>query len=236
VGELNALKKNRILLIDDDAELASMLTEYLGAEGFSTTVVSNGKDGVEAALNGGHEAVILDVMLPHLNGIEVLRRIRASSGIPIIMLTAKGDHVDRVVGLEMGADDYVPKPCYPRELVARLRAVLRRSEGNTAHNRGQALVLAGLRLVPAQRRADWRDHPLDLTATEFNILEALMRNSERVLSKDELSEKALGRPREPYDRSVDVHVSNLRQKLAACAGDAVEIETVRGVGYRLKRD
>lgn len=236
MGRPNTSDKIRVLLIDDDAELGSMLTEYLGAEGFSTMVVSNGEDGVEAAMSGDHDVVILDVMLPQLNGVEALRRIRQTSGIPVIMLTAKGDHVDRIVGLEMGADDYVPKPCYPRELVARLRAVLRRTEGNATPGRAQVLVLGGLRLVPAQRRAQWGDEPLDLTATEFNLLEALMRGSDRVLSKDELSEKALGRPREPYDRSVDVHVSNLRQKLFALAGEAVEIETVRGVGYRLKGD
>lgn len=236
MGRPNTSDKIRVLLIDDDAELGSMLTEYLGAEGFSTMVVSNGEDGVEAAMSGDHDVVILDVMLPQLNGVEALRRIRQTSGIPVIMLTAKGDHVDRIVGLEMGADDYVPKPCYPRELVARLRAVLRRTEGNATPGRAQVLVLGGLRLVPAQRRAKWGDEPLDLTATEFNLLEALMRGSDRVLSKDELSEKALGRPREPYDRSVDVHVSNLRQKLFALAGEAVEIETVRGVGYRLKGD
>ena len=234
MGKPKASDKIRVLLIDDDAELGSMLTEYLGAEGFSTMVVSNGEDGVEAAMSGDHDVVILDVMLPSLNGVEVLRRIRQTSGIPIIMLTAKGDHVDRIVGLEMGADDYVPKPCYPRELVARLRAVLRRSEGSATPGRTQVLVLGGLRLVPAQRRTQWGDESLDLTATEFNLLEALMRGSDRVLSKDELSEKALGRPREPYDRSVDVHVSNLRQKLSALAGEAVEIETVRGVGYRLR--
>ncbi|MCG2765156.1 MAG: response regulator transcription factor [Desulfarculaceae bacterium] len=234
MGKPNTSDKIRVLLIDDDAELGSMLTEYLGAEGFSTMVVSNGEDGVEAAMSGDHDVVILDVMLPNLNGVEVLRRIRQTSGIPIIMLTAKGDHVDRIVGLEMGADDYVPKPCYPRELVARLRAVLRRTEGSATPGRTQTLVLGGLRLVPAQRRAQWGDESLDLTATEFNLLEALMRGSDRVLSKDELSEKALGRPREPYDRSVDVHVSNLRQKLSALAGEAVEIETVRGVGYRLR--
>ena len=234
MGKPNTSDKIRVLLIDDDAELGSMLTEYLGAEGFSTMVVSNGEDGVEAAMSGDHDVVILDVMLPNLNGVEVLRRIRQTSGIPIIMLTAKGDHVDRIVGLEMGADDYVPKPCYPRELVARLRAVLRRTEGSATPGRTQVLVLGGLRLVPAQRRAQWGDESLDLTATEFNLLEALMRGSDRVLSKDELSEKALGRPREPYDRSVDVHVSNLRQKLSALAGEAVEIETVRGVGYRLR--
>lgn len=236
MGRPNTSDKIRVLLIDDDAELGSMLTEYLGAEGFSTMVVSNGEDGVEAAMSGDHDVVILDVMLPQLNGVEALRRIRQTSGIPVIMLTAKGDHVDRIVGLEMGADDYVPKPCYPRELVARLRAVLRRTEGSATPGRAQVLVLGGLRLVSAQRRAQWGDEPLDLTATEFNLLEALMRGSDRVLSKDELSEKALGRPREPYDRSVDVHVSNLRQKLFALAGEAVEIETVRGVGYRLKGD
>ncbi len=234
MGKQTPPENTRVLLIDDDAELGAMLTEYLGGEGFTTTVVTNGLAGAEAALSGDHDVVILDVMLPSLNGVEVLRRIRQSSGIPIIMLTAKGDHVDRIVGLEMGADDYVPKPCYPRELVARLRAVLRRSEGAAEHGLGQALVQGGLRLVPAQRRAQWGEEPLDLTVTEFNLLEALMRGRDRVLSKDELSEKALGRPREPYDRSVDVHVSNLRQKLAALAGEAVEIETVRGVGYRLK--
>lgn len=225
----------RVLLIDDDAELGSMLTEYLGGEGFATTVVYDGEAGVRAALQGEHDVVVLDVMLPLLNGVEALKRIRQASGVPIIMLTAKGDHVDRVVGLEMGADDYVPKPCYPRELVARLRAVLRRSEGGADHRRGQTMALGDLRLQPAQRRAIWQECPLYLTVTEFNILEALLGGSDRVLSKDELSEKVLGRPREPYDRSVDVHVSNLRQKLSALAGDAVEIETVRGVGYRLRR-
>ncbi len=236
MGKLNSHENVHILLIDDDAELCSMLTEYLETEGFKTTVMLNGESGVEAALSGDHEVVILDVMLPGMSGIEVLRRIRQSSGIPVIMLTAKGDHVDRIVGLEMGADDYVPKPCYPRELVARLRAVLRRADAGSSQSRGQALVKGGLRLVPAQRRAEWIDLALDLTATEFNLLEALMRGSNRVLSKDELSEQVLGRTREPYDRSIDVHVSNLRQKLAAAAGNAIEIETVRGVGYRLKGD
>ncbi len=227
--------KVRILLVDDDAELGEMLAEYMDREGFETSLAYNGEDGVTAALSGEHDVVVLDVMLPRLNGIEVLRRIRQTSAIPVIMLTAKGDHVDRIVGLEMGADDYMPKPCYPRELVARLRAVLRRSEGG-GQSHGQALALGGLRLAPDQRRVSWRDNDLDLTATEFNLLEALMREPGRVLTKDELSQRALGRPREPYDRSVDVHVSNLRQKLAAAAGQTVEIETVRGVGYRLREN
>ncbi|MCB2187548.1 MAG: response regulator transcription factor [Deltaproteobacteria bacterium] len=223
----------RVLLVDDDAELGAMLAEYLDREGMVTSLVHNGEDGVAAALGGEHDVVVLDVMLPGLNGVEALRRIRQTSAIPVIMLTAKGDHVDRVVGLEMGADDYMPKPCYPRELVARLRAVLRRSERG-GPERDQARTVGGLTLRPDQRRVTWRDTPLDLTATEFNLLAALLEEPGRVLTKDELSLKALGRAREPYDRSVDVHVSNLRQKLAAAAGPAVEIATVRGVGYCLQ--
>ena len=224
-----------ILLIDDDLELGAMLGEYLKGEGFVTTLVANGLDGVEEALSGRHAAVILDVMLPGLGGVEVLRRIRQKSQVPVIMLTAKGDQVDRVVGLEMGADDYLPKPCYPRELVARLRAILRRA-AQAGPGGDEVLAQAKLRLSPAQRRAEWDGRPLDLTVSEFNLLEALLASGDRVLSKDELSERVLGRRRQPYDRSVDVHVSNLRQKLHALAGDAIEIETVRGVGYHLKRD
>lgn len=225
-----------ILLIDDDLELGAMLGEYLKGEGYHTTVVVNGLDGVEAALSGRHAAVILDVMLPGLGGVEVLRRIRQQSQIPVIMLTAKGDQVDRVVGLEMGADDYLPKPCYPRELVARLRAILRRA-ASREDQAGEALLThAKLWLSPAQRRAEWDGRPLDLTVSEFNLLEVLLASGDRVLTKDELSERVLGRHRQPYDRSVDVHVSNLRQKLHLLAGEAVEIETVRGVGYHLKRD
>ena len=224
-----------ILLIDDDLELGAMLGEYLKAEGFATTLAPDGRDGVEAALSGRHAAVILDVMLPGLGGIEVLRRIRQESRVPIIMLTAKGDQVDRVVGLEMGADDYLPKPCYPRELVARLRAILRRTTAQDGPGAAEVLCHAKLRLAPAQRRAEWDGRPLDLTVSEFNLLAVLLAGGDRVLTKDELSERVLGRPRQPYDRSVDVHMSNLRQKLHALAGGAIEIQTVRGVGYLLKR-
>lgn len=223
-----------ILLIDDDLELGEMLGEYLRGEGYATSVVTNGLDGVEAALSGKHAVVILDVMLPGLGGVEVLRRIRQHSQIPVIMLTAKGDQVDRVVGLEMGADDYLPKPCYPRELVARLRAILRRAaQGEQGGD--QVLARDRLRLWPARRRAEWDGRPLDLTVSEFNLLEVLLAGGDRVLTKDQLSERVLGRRRQPYDRSVDVHVSNLRQKLHALAGEAIVIETVRGVGYHLKR-
>ncbi|HHQ4474781.1 response regulator transcription factor [Aeromonas sp. S41-2] len=222
----------KILLVDDDLELGTMLSEYLGGEGFTTTHVLTGKSGVQHALSGNYAAVVLDIMLPDLNGSEVLRQIRHASQIPVIMLTAKGDNIDRVIGLEMGADDYVPKPCYPRELVARLRAVLRRVEPAKT-GKDNSLRLAGLTLSPATRQCHWQASPLELTATEFNLLELLLRSPERVVSKDELSLHGLGRPREPYDRSVDVHICNIRQKLQALAGEAIGIETVRSIGYRL---
>lgn len=224
----------KILLVDDDLELGTMLSEYLGGEGFVTTHVLTGKSGVQHALSGNYVAVVLDIMLPDINGSEVLRQIRHYSKIPVIMLTAKGDNIDRVIGLEMGADDYVPKPCYPRELVARLRAVLRRVEPAPAPaGKGDGLRLAELTLSPATRQCHWQGEPLELTATEFNLLELLLRAPERVVSKDELSLHGLGRPREPYDRSVDVHICNIRQKLQALAGEAIGIETVRSIGYRL---
>jgi two-component system OmpR family response regulator len=223
----------RILLVDDDVELSVMLREYLEAEGFAIDVVANGVDGLSGALSGLYDALILDVMLPQMNGIEVLRRLRRDSQMPVIMLTAKGDNVDRVVGLELGADDYVPKPYYPRELVARLRAVLRRQPAAGEDARPATLSFGPLEADAAARRALAAGKPLQLTASEFNMLVALLRSGDRVATKEELSLKVLGRIRQPYDRSIDVHVSNLRQKLQAAADD-VEIETVRGLGYRLK--
>ncbi|MGE3303129.1 MAG: response regulator transcription factor [Hyphomonadaceae bacterium] len=219
-----------ILIIDDDAELSRMLGEYLADEGFTVTTSGNGHDGADLALSGRFAAVILDIMLPRINGIEVLRRLRQESDIPVIMLTARGDDVDRVVGLELGADDYIAKPYYPRELVARLRAVLRRM-GTTRTT--APLSRGALLLDPARRATLWEGRPVDLTATEFNLLEALLRAGPAVATKEELSLTALGRTRQRYDRSIDVHVSNLRQKLARASGGAIEIETIRGVGYRL---
>lgn len=206
---------SKILLIDDDVELCGMLAEYLAPEGFDAIAVHDGAQGVQAALGGHFDAVVLDVMLPHLNGIEVLREIRRNSRIPIIMLTAKGDDIDRIVGLELGADDYLPKPCNPRELVARLRAVLRRSNGPVAANAhsAHALTAGDISLRPGERSATWNGKPLDLTSTEYDVLEVLMRQAGRVVGKHELSEQALGRPLARYDRSLDMHVCNLRRKL-----------------------
>lgn len=219
-----------VLLIDDDVELSAMLREYLAQECFTLTVAGNGEDGVRQALTGRFEAVILDIMLPRMNGIEVLGRIRQTSKVPVLMLTARGDDVDRVIGLELGADDYIAKPYYPRELLARLRAVLRRTGGTSPIS---PLALKLLTLDPARRNARWDERPIELTVTEFSLLEALMRAGDIVSTKDELSLVALGRQRQRYDRSIDVHVSNLRQKLSLASTGAIEIETIRGVGYRL---
>ncbi|ATM77514.1 TPA: response regulator transcription factor [Serratia fonticola] len=225
----------KILLVDDDLELGTMLSEYLTAEGFNASLVLTGKAGVDGALSGDYTAMILDIMLPDMSGIDVLREVRKKSRLPIIMLTAKGDNIDRVIGLEMGADDYVPKPCYPRELVARLRAVLRRFEEQPeAVDKVSVLSFNELTLSPSTRSSAWQGKVFDLTASEFNLLELLLRSPERVVSKDELSEKGLGRPREAYDRSVDVHISNIRQKLGALTDNRLSIETVRSIGYRIR--
>lgn len=221
-----------MLVVDDDTDLTLMLGQYLAAEGFRVDAVHDGEAGASHALSGDYDAVILDIMMPRLSGIEALRRIRSSSAIPVIMLTAKGDDIDRVIGLELGADDYVPKPCFPRELVARLRAVLRRQPTSSAPSIATRYDLGSLHLDVQARRVLAGSERIELTASEFNLLAALLQAGECVMTKDELSLKVLGRRRASYDRSVDVHVSNLRLKLADTAPD-IQIETVRGVGYRI---
>ena len=207
-----------------------MLKEYLEREGFGVTLVHDGEAAARHALSGAHQIVVLDVMMPRLDGVEALRRIRQSSRVPVIMLTARGDDVDRILGLELGADDYVPKPCTPRELVARLRAILRRLQ--PAPTSGP-LEVGTLVLWPEKRRAESKGRELELTSIEFNILEVLMRNAGRLVSKSEISEQALGRPLARFDRSIDVHLSSIRQKL----GDAARlIRTVRGLGYHLAKE
>ncbi|HPU51951.1 MAG TPA: response regulator transcription factor [Burkholderiaceae bacterium] len=223
----------KVLLIDDDRELASLLTEYLQQDGFETQAVHDGETGVTQALTGAHDIVVLDVMMPRLDGIEVLRRIRATSRVPVLMLTARGDDIDRIVGLELGADDYVPKPCTPRELAARLRAILRRVEESSKASVTGAPVVAGpLTLWPARRAAQWRGQPLELTGTEFNLLLVLARQAGQVVGRSELSEQGLGRPLARFDRSIDVHVSSLRQKLGPGPDGEPWIVTARGMGYQ----
>jgi len=224
---------NRVLLIDDDTELTEMLGDYLGAEGFTVEAVYDGESGVTAALSVQYDVVVLDVMLPRLSGVEALRQIRQQSSVPVLMLTARGDDVDRIVGLELGADDYLPKPCNPRELAARLRAILRRTLGTGS---GEQLKVGQMSLDPARRVASWGEQRLDLTSTEFNILETLMRHVGQVVSKADLSSEALGRELERYDRGLDMHVSNLRRKLGTLSDGRSPIQTVRGVGYQLLQD
>lgn len=223
----------RVLLVDDDAELTDLLAEYLQRDGFRVDAAHDGIAGAARAVEGGYDIVVLDVMMPGIDGVEALRRIRLASRVPVLMLTARGDDVDRIVGLELGADDYVPKPCTPRELAARLRAILRRTRNDDAAPGGEAPIAVGpLSLWPARRRATWSGEPLALTSTEFSLLETLARRAGRVVGKAELSQQALGRPLARFDRSVDVHVSSLRQKLGSRVDGGSWIETVRGRGYQ----
>jgi two-component system, OmpR family, response regulator CpxR len=225
---------HRILVIDDDVELCELLTECLTPEGLQVETVHDGERGVERGLSGDHALVVLDVMLPGISGFEVLRRIRAGSSVPVLMLTARGDDVDRIVGLEMGADDYLPKPFNPRELVARIRAIQRRAEPAQEREAGRAaepIAVGDVRLDPGARTVLQDGRPVDVTAVEFTLLEVLLRAAGRVVSREELAQQVLGRPLSPYDRSIDVHISNLRRKLGHQLGDTERIKTVRGAGY-----
>ena len=219
---------SRVLLVDDDALLTELLTEYLSAEGLEVNSVPDGEAGVQEILTGQYDVVVLDSMMPKMNGLDVLKTVRSQSSIPVIMLTAKGDGIDRIIGLEMGADDYVPKPCTPRELLARIHAILRRAqqtgEQNSAPN---SISVSNVTLYPAKRQATIGEEPLELTSTEFNLLEVLMRHAGQVVSKETLSIEALDRKLAKFDRSIDVHISSIRHKL----GDASLIQTVRGLGY-----
>jgi len=226
----------RILLVDDDVELATMLSDYLVRDGFAVLAVPDGESGVAEALSGRFALVVLDVMMPGIGGIEALRRIRAASTVPVLMLTARGDDLDRIVGLELGADDYVPKPCLPRELAARLRAILRRSQQSAEPAAQAPLVVGPLKLMPAQRRVEWEGTPVELTSTEFNLLEILARNAGRPVSKNDLSAQALGRPLARFDRSIDVHLSSIRHKLGQLPDGRSCIQTVYRQGYQLIRE
>jgi DNA-binding response OmpR family regulator len=236
-----------VLLIDDDIEFTALLGKFLQQEGFEVGTAHEGEQGIHEALSGRHSIAVLDVMMPGLNGLEVLRRIRGRSSLPIVMLTARGDDMDRIVGLEVGADDYVAKPCTPRELTARLRAILRRSQSAfpnaTEHNHpsmersGTNKVLAGaLAMWPEKRRAEWAGESVTLTSTEFTLLEILARNAGRTVSKHELSAQALGRPLARYDRSVDVHLSSIRHKLGVLSDGRSCIQTVFRKGYQLIKE
>jgi two-component system response regulator CpxR len=222
-----------ILLVDDDAELCALMREYLTEQGYRIDSAEDGRRGLAKALNGAYDLVILDGMLPVLDGLEVLGQLRRRSNVPVVMLTARTTVQDRIAGLETGADDYLPKPFNPAELVARIRAVLRRTD--TAAGAQRRVVEVGpVRISHATRQA-WRDNvPLALTAAEFDILDVLMRSAGRVVSRDEITAVLYQREASPYERAVDVHVGHLRKKLGGPGREL--IRTVRGIGYQFSAD
>jgi two-component system response regulator CpxR len=227
-----ANRPTRVLLVDDDQTLCNLLAEYLAAEGLDVSVAHSGESGYQHAMEFCPDVIVLDVMLPDMNGIEVLRRIRKQCELPVLMLTARGDDLDRIIGLELGADDYLHKPCNPRELLARLRAVLRRTRPHVITEMAPKPAAGGLVLSSAERRATWQGQALKLTSTEFNILEILAGNAGRAVPKAELVERILGRAPVPYDRSLDMHISNLRCKLGKLADGRSPIQTLHSKGYQ----
>ncbi len=221
---------DQLLLIDDDRELCALLAEFLQLEGFAVDMLHDGKSALQRAREQAYDAIVLDIMLPGMQGLEVLRRLREQLDTPVLMLTARGEDTDRIVGLELGADDYLPKPCNPRELAARLRAILRRVR-HPEPGVDTELQVGHTCLNSASRSAYYRDNDLQLTSAEFNVLQALLSRAGTVVDKESLSRQALGRALSAYDRSVDVHVSKIRKKFAACGADN-PIVNVRGAGYQ----
>ncbi len=219
---------DRVLIVDDDVELCRLLGERLGSEGFVLEAVHDGRRGLDRVLSQEHALVILDLMLPGMGGLDVLRRVRTHSPVPVLILTARGEDVDRILGLEIGADDYLPKPFNPRELIARIRAILRRTSHPAAP--GGAVTVGDLRLDPAAREAWIAGIPLDLTSVEFALLDALLRDAGRVVTREQLTEGVLGRKLGAFDRVIDVHISNLRKKLSRASAEE-RIKAVRGSGY-----
>ena len=224
---------SKILIIDDDEELCELVAEYLSVEGFTTTAVHDGENGLQKALSGDYEMAILDVMLPRKNGFDVLRELRKSSKLPVVMLTAKGDDMERIVGLEIGADDYLPKPFNPRELVARLRAVLRRVQDVDENKQvtSESFAVEDIEVSLTGRIAKINGEDLNLTAVEFDLLVALLEQAGKVVKKEDLSQRVLDRRLSPFDRSLDMHVSNLRKKLGLRPNESERIKTIRSVGY-----
>ena len=222
---------NTILIADDDTELCELLREYLCQEGFEVRLAHDGEQALVESRRPGLDAMVLDIMMPHMTGIDVLRNLRKESELPVIMLTARGDDVDRIIGLELGADDYLAKPANPRELLARIRAVLRRS---SSHSTIATLAVDDLVLNQAGRELHRDNQLVDLTSTEFSILQLLLKRSGEVVEKKDLYLAALGRDPVAYDRSIDMHVSNLRRKLGHAKDGTERIETIRGIGYQYR--
>ena len=222
---------SKILLIDDDEELCELVSEYLTVEGLTVEAVHDGESGLQNAVSDQFDLVILDVMLPKMNGFDVLRELRQKSKIPVLMLTARGDDMERIVGLEIGADDYLPKPFNPRELVARIRAILRRATTETEQILVSKFQVDDIEVSISARSAKKDGEDLNLTAVEFDLLVALLKDAGKVINKEDLSETVLDRKLSPYDRSLDMHISNLRKKLGTREDDEERIKTIRSVGY-----
>ena len=219
---------DRVLIVDDDLELCRLLGERLSSEGFALEAIHDGPRGLERVLSEEHALVILDLMLPGMGGLDVLRRLRVHSPVPVLILTARGEDVDRILGLEIGADDYLPKPFNPRELIARIRAILRRTSRTVAT--GNSVTVGDVELDPAAREVRMDGTQIDLTSVEFALLETLLRDAGRVVTREQLTETVLGRKLGPFDRVIDVHISNLRKKLNRVHGEE-RIKAVRGSGY-----
>jgi len=225
--------REHVLLIDDDIDLCRLLEQYLQREGLCVEMVHDGRDAVDRLLSREHDIAILDAMLPSLSGLEILRMVRTQSQIPVIMITARGEETERIVGLEVGADDYLPKPFNPRELVARMRAVLRRAQvpDSSASLPVRSVIVGGIEINP-RARSVWREgSPVTLTTAEFDLLQVLMRNAGTVVAREDLAQIALGRPFAPFERSVDLHISHLRRKLGPLPDRTERIKAVRGIGY-----
>jgi two-component system response regulator CpxR len=220
----------KLLLIDDDKELAELLAEFLSLEDFDVDMVHDGEAGLTAIRSTQYDMVLLDVMMPKLNGFEVLKKLRVDNSTPVLMLTAKGDEIDRVLGLEMGADDYLPKPFSDRELLARIKAVLRRVEPSTTKNT-ELLTHLDIEINSRTQEAWCQSILLDLTSTELMLLETLISSPGIILTKADLSEQVLGKKLTPFDRSIDMHLSNLRKKLPERTDEKMRIRTLRGRGY-----
>jgi DNA-binding response OmpR family regulator len=226
-------KRSKILLVDDDITLCELLTEFLSGHGFDVYSVYGGRQAISAALGDEYyDVMVLDIMMPEMNGLEVLQEVRAKTDLPIIMLTGRGDDIDRIIGLEMGADDYLGKPCNPRELLARINAVLRRTKRSHQIATHGNISAHGILLKPGQMSVKVKGHPIKLTGAEFRALQLLMENPGEVLTKSYLTEQVLNRELSAYDRSIDVHISRIRQKLSSQGGLNDVIKSVRGQGYQ----
>jgi two-component system, OmpR family, response regulator CpxR len=228
---------NRLLIIDDDHGLVNLLKRFLEGEGFHVDAAYDQASGLTAALSNDHELIILDVMLPGGTGFELLKTLRLQSSVPVLLLTARGEAVDRILGLEIGADDYLAKPFDPRELVARIRAIFRRTRETPPSaarpDHEEVLSVGEISMSLGTRKVTCSNTPIDLTSVEFNVLELLLRNAGSVVTREQIAEVALGRPLNIFDRSVDVHVSRLRKKLSTCHGTDELIRPIRGTGYFL---